>query len=50
MGLSGFKTYQRWSEAGFEQFVTLNRFKVIRKEVLKDIIPLTYLVAEKGVD
>jgi phosphatidylethanolamine/phosphatidyl-N-methylethanolamine N-methyltransferase len=50
MGWSGFKTFQRWSIAEYEQFIAANGFKVIHKEVLKDIIPLTYLVAEKRVN
>jgi phosphatidylethanolamine/phosphatidyl-N-methylethanolamine N-methyltransferase len=50
MGWSGFKTFQRWSIAEYEQFIAVNGFKVIHKEVLKDIIPLTYLVAEKRVN
>jgi phosphatidylethanolamine/phosphatidyl-N-methylethanolamine N-methyltransferase len=50
MGWSGFKTFQRWSIADFEQFIAVNRFQVLRQEVLQDIIPLVYLVAKKGAD
>jgi phosphatidylethanolamine/phosphatidyl-N-methylethanolamine N-methyltransferase len=50
MGWSGFKTFQRWSIADFEQFIAANRFQVLRQEVLQDIIPLVYLVAKKGAD
>jgi phosphatidylethanolamine/phosphatidyl-N-methylethanolamine N-methyltransferase len=47
MSRFGFKAFQRWSIAGFEQFIAANRFKVLQKVILKDIIPLTYIVAEK---
>jgi hypothetical protein len=48
MSLSGFKTFQRWSAADFEQFIMANHFRALRKELIKDIISLLYLVAESA--
>jgi ubiquinone/menaquinone biosynthesis C-methylase UbiE len=48
MGLVGFKAFQRWSVDGFVRFIEANGYTTLRKEVLRDIIPLTYLVAKKG--
>ncbi|MGD9155913.1 MAG: class I SAM-dependent methyltransferase [Bacillota bacterium] len=47
MSRFGFEAFQRWSIGGFEQFIAANHFKVLQKVILKDIIPLTYIVAEK---
>jgi hypothetical protein len=47
MGLFGFKVRTRWSVNSFIDFVRTNGFRIIREEILKDKIPLVYLVAVK---
>lgn len=48
MSLVGFKAYHRWSVNDFKGFIAANRFSVVRFEILKDFIPLAFLVARKG--
>jgi phosphatidylethanolamine/phosphatidyl-N-methylethanolamine N-methyltransferase len=48
MNLIGFKAFQRWSSDSFVRFIEANGYEALRKEVFRDIIPLTYLVAKKG--
>jgi phosphatidylethanolamine/phosphatidyl-N-methylethanolamine N-methyltransferase len=48
MNLVGFKAFQIWSVESFGCFIEAHGYEVLRKEVFRDIIPLTYLVAQKG--
>ncbi|MBN1598862.1 MAG: hypothetical protein JW894_11265 [Bacteroidales bacterium] len=45
MGLSGFKARTRWSIASFKCFVEKCGFRIIKVTIIKDIIPLVYLIA-----
>lgn len=47
MGLAGFKARTRWSLTSFRNFVRNNRFKIVSEEVIRDKIPLVYLIAGK---
>jgi ubiquinone/menaquinone biosynthesis C-methylase UbiE len=47
MGLAGFKARTRWSLESFRAFVKENGLIVHNKEIIKDKIPLMYLIAAK---
>ena len=47
MGLAGFKARTRWTLTTFRDFVRNNRFKIIKEDVIRDKIPLVYLIAKK---
>lgn len=48
MGLAGFKARTRWTLTSFRNFVKFNGFKIIKETVIKDKIPLAYLIAKKN--
>lgn len=45
MNLIGFRARSRWSIASFQKFVAVNGFKIIKRKILKGIIPMIYLVS-----
>ena len=47
MGLAGFKARTRWTLATFRDLVKNNGFRIIKEDVIKDKIPLLYLIGEK---
>ena len=47
MGLAGFKARTRWTLSTFRDFVIKNGFKIIKENIIKDKIPLVYLIASK---
>ncbi|MDP2303039.1 MAG: class I SAM-dependent methyltransferase [Ignavibacteria bacterium] len=47
MGLAGFKARTRWTLTSFRDFVRNNEFKIIKEYLIRDKIPLVYLVAKK---
>lgn len=48
MGLAGFKARTRWTTAAFIDFVKNNGFKIRKESIIKDKIPLVYLIAKKA--
>lgn len=48
MSLSGFKAENKWSVAGYENYISALGFRIIKLEVIKSKIPLAYLVLEKN--
>jgi ubiquinone/menaquinone biosynthesis C-methylase UbiE len=48
MGLAGFKARTRWTPATFIDFVKKNGFIISKESVIKDKIPLVYLIAKKA--
>jgi ubiquinone/menaquinone biosynthesis C-methylase UbiE len=47
MGLAGFKARTRWTLTSFRDFVRENGFEIIKEYLIRDKIPLVYLVAKK---
>jgi len=48
MGLAGFRARTRWTLTGFRNFIKFNGFKIIKETVIKDKIPLVYLIVKKN--
>jgi hypothetical protein len=47
LSLFGFKVQTRWSVESFRTFVLMNNFNIVKENIIKDKIPLLYLVAQK---
>lgn len=47
MGLSGFRAENRWSAKTFRDFVEKEQFVVLKEIIIKDKIPLSYLLLSK---
>lgn len=47
MGLAGFKARTRWTLTSFRDFVRNNEFQITKEYLIRDKIPLVYLVAKK---
>ena len=47
MGLAGFKARTRWTLTTFRDFVRNNGLKIMKENVIRDKIPLVYLIAQK---
>lgn len=48
MSISGFKAENKWSVAGYENYISTQGFRIIKLEVIKSKIPLAYLVLAKN--
>jgi len=46
MGLTGFKSYQKFDIAGFFGLITSSGFRIIKDDISDDFIPLAYVVAQ----
>lgn len=47
MGISGFRVANRWSVKSFRVFLENNGFVILREVIIKDKIPLAYIVTTK---
>ena len=48
MGLTGFPAYHRFTIEEFTTLIERSGFEIIRKEIIKDAIPMVYLVGAKS--
>lgn len=48
MGLTGFPAYHRFTIEEFTTLIERSGFEIIRKEIIKDAIPMVYLVGAKA--
>ena len=48
MGLTGFPAYHRFTIEEFTTLIERSGFEIIRKEIIKDAIPMIYLVGAKA--
>ena len=47
MSLAGFKAFHRWSAVSYKEFIEKNNFHLIKYELIKGMIPLAIVAAQK---
>jgi hypothetical protein len=47
MVLVGFRAMSRWSIESFQKFLIQNGFRIIKIQVIEDLIPMVYIIGEK---
>lgn len=47
MSLAGFKAFHRWSAVSYKEFIEKNNFHVLKFELIKGMVPLAIVAAQK---